>query len=341
MDRAARAFAPIAALLLLGCAGDEGAPLEGTLRVSLLALGDTGAHPLFGHTAFGQLAVGQSLAWEHARAPADRLLLLGDNFYDVGLLASELDSRIAANVVRPYCAFVALDGECSPRVAQACDRPPGARRPIPIDVLLGNHDWMSPGSAELERERVPCYVSNWHVAADPVETLELEGGLSLVLYDTERLHESGDYEALTTALRAARGPWRVVAGHAPLRQTTAGVALLTAILDAGVPVHVHLAGHEHNLQIGRVMEGQLPIQVVAGGGSESRPVKTPLIGPSRLDESIGFARIDRLDGAAGPTLEVRLFEASPVPLERWSRPRVWAHWSIAADGRVEEHRPAP
>ena len=90
---------------------------------SLLAVGDTGDR--WGPLPWlfeGQLAVGTAMRREHARAPVDALMLLGDNFYPDGLLATELVPRIVENVARPYCAFIDPSAELRPFLDGRCDR---------------------------------------------------------------------------------------------------------------------------------------------------------------------------------------------------------------------------
>jgi len=84
-------------------------------RFSLLAVGDTGQPPTWLPWLAGQTAVASGLDEEDRRAPSDGLLLLGDNFYERGLKAEELVSRVRGNLVTPYCRFVQLDGSRSDR----------------------------------------------------------------------------------------------------------------------------------------------------------------------------------------------------------------------------------
>ena len=166
----------IVALLLVACSPrplQDGDP-DGAARLSLFALGDTGAEPApIGRALQTQMRVAAVLAAEHARRPVDALVLLGDNFYPDGLRERELAFRVRENVVRPYCAFLALDGPESAEVADAC--PPERRSavPTPIYAVLGNHDANLPESPPLQREAVPRFVPNWRMPPGAVEVIEL------------------------------------------------------------------------------------------------------------------------------------------------------------------------
>lgn len=333
--------------LVLGCdgfggLGGEGDPaeraLEGETRLSILALGDTGKQPIFGFTPPGQLAVAQALSAEHRRDPADLLVFLGDNFYDVGLRNEELLPRLRANLVRPYCAFLSLDGACSAEVADACTVPAAARHSVPILAVLGNHDYQSPESPGLQRERVPCFVPNWHVPEELVARMDLAPGVSLIAYDSYRLHQERAYDQLSAAIRAAPGPWRIVVGHAPLRDNIPGIAVRNAIANAKTTVHAHLAGHAHNLQIARPFGEAGPLQVVAGAGSEARAIKVPLLGAEFAAVELGFARLDLVEGAEGLRLVVSLLGAPALPFESVSEPRLIARWSVDRESRITRQR---
>jgi hypothetical protein len=141
-------LAIVALLLVVACSPrplQDGDP-DGAARLSLFALGDTGAEPApIGRALQTQMRVVRCGA-EHARRPVDALVLLGDNFYPDGLRERELAFRVRENVVRPYCAFLALDGPASAEVAGACPPEQRSAVPTPIYAVLGNHDTNLPES---------------------------------------------------------------------------------------------------------------------------------------------------------------------------------------------------
>jgi hypothetical protein len=331
---AGAAIAVLALVVLLSAASQ--APLaiadpEGRVLFSLLALGDTGDPPRrFARDLQQQMRVARALTAEAERRPADALILLGDNFYPDGLHEAELESRIRSNLVEPYCAFLDLSAPLSPQVAAPCEAPV---RPIPLYAVLGNHDRETPESPRLEREAVPRYVANWHLSEEP-ELVEMGEGVSLVLYDPRPLAKRGDFEPLLRAVRAARGPWRILVSHYPFTERWPAAAARRALAGVGVPVQLHLAGHEHNLGIG-VIEGAQPmLQVVAGSGSDLRYARQHLEGRRFFARLPGFARVDLVEGPSGQRLVVSLVATREFSWQVWQPSRVVSRWSVDLEGRA-------
>ncbi len=320
------AAATLAAGLAGGCAPDD---FDEPVRFSLLAVGDTGARPRDDEDYPRLLRVAAAIAAEDRDRAAQALLLLGDNFYERGLRADELEERVRANLVAPFCRFVALEGARWHEVADACPEPPARRNPVPIFAVLGNHDHLSPGSPALQREAVPRFVSNWRMAPGPVGSAELGGGVSLITFDSEWLVEGGDAAPLRDALRSAAGPWRIVAAHRPIfelrpadggddarRESDYIRRVRDAIASAGVPVQLFLAGHEHSLQVLRDEAPAPALHVVAGSGSDTKSLKVAhdqrLFGLA----APGFARVDLVGEGRTSRLVASLYRIPPPPLDR-------------------------
>jgi hypothetical protein len=318
------------ALLLLGPRAAAG---DGAL-LSLLALGDTGAPPgQLLRDLETQMRVGRELAREDQRDPVDGLLLLGDLFYPDGLRADELEARVRGNLVEPYCRFLDLGAPLSPRVALPCR---DGSRPVPTYAVLGNHDRETPESIALMTGALPRYLANWHLPATPAEAVELGAGVSLVLYDPRALEQAGSFEPLGQALRQARGPWRILVSHYPIEDEPPGSNAREALAALEVPFQLHLAGHEHNLQIGVLESPRRFLQVVSGGGSEARWVKRPIDGARFQLARPGYARIDLVDGADGERLAVSLVATSLSPYAFWEPTRVVSRWSVDLQGVARE-----
>ena len=106
---------------LLGCSG-ESEPLDARLQhekpsASLLAVGDTGRpHRWFPGLFEGQVAVANGMAAEDEREPIDAVILLGDNFYNIGV-ESVTDPQWDSKFETPY-----------------------ANINLPFYPALGNHD---------------------------------------------------------------------------------------------------------------------------------------------------------------------------------------------------------
>ncbi len=312
------ALAGLAVALLLATRPRAEAPAPGPL--SLLVVGDTG-QPISGPLAAlrPQYQVARSLAAEDRRAAVHGLVFLGDNFYPDGLEDDELKDRLRTNVVSPYCRFLAFTSRGRGSLEESCGVDPEDRHPVPLYAVLGNHDYGERESPQLQKEVVPAYLEGWRMP-DQVDVHELPGGVSLIPYQSMPLVRGENARGLTRALRRSKGPFRILAAHHPIadpgngHDEKYGRRVRQAIAAAGVPVHLFLAGHEHNLQ---VIAGEgtddAALHVVSGAGSDTRKVRdTPrerLFGA----ESLGFARVDRLEEGGAPLLQVTVYEVSGTP----------------------------
>jgi hypothetical protein len=344
----AAALALAAALVLIApCVAirwQEAPPPSAAPIVSLLAVGDTGDQPSWLPALDKQRAVAAGMESEDRRAAVDALVLLGDNFYESGLDRETLVDRVRGNVVEPFCHFVELAGPRSAEVLASCPEAAAQRQVPPIYVVLGNHDSRTDESRRLEQEGVPRLVSNWRLSPKPIETVELPGGVSLVLIDSTPLERGGDPGPLRDALRASRGPWRILAAHHPIGTSRDlgytkdrgigdfGALVQQAIREAQVDVQLMLGGHEHNLQLLRVDPPGPRVVVVSGAGSRPRPMKTRSRGRVFSREGLGFARVDLTSTQDGPRLVVSLFETP-----RWRSllgftPELLGRWTITASG---------
>jgi len=339
----------LAALSLAGSAGRARAEPP---SFSLLAVGDAGAPPDDPEGYRTQLAVAAAMAASDRARPVHALVLLGDNFYPDGLLRGDLVARIRANLVRPYCRFLALAGAGAPEVAGACEVPAGERHPLPVFAVLGNHDHYSSESPALQRAAPRRFLANWHMPFGAAAVYELGGGVSLVAFDSHPVFEGADADPLAEVLRESRGPWRVLVAHHPIadrgrdseeeRHARYRRVVLGAIAAAGVPVHLVIAAHEHNLQV-LAMDPPAPaLHAIAGGGSGARSLNGP--DPSRKAgfKEPGFARVDLVEdargaGGSGARLVVSLYGLPRLPQRLVSdRPQLLARWSVDRAGRIAE-----
>ncbi len=311
-----------------------------TAQLSLLAVGDTG-QPIGGPLAAlrPQYQVARALAAEDVRAEVDGVVLLGDNFYPDGLEEDELKDRLRVNIVSPYCRFLEFTSRGRGSLADQCGVDPDQRHPVPLYAVLGNHDYGERESPMLQKEVVETYLKGWTMP-DRVGVYDLPGGVSLILLQSMPiLLDDGGERELTRALARSKGPWRIVAAHHPIADPGHGYdedyagRVRAAIAKAAVPVHLFLAGHEHNLQ---ALQGEggadVALHVVAGSGSDTRVVKPT--GRDRLfaEETLGFVRVDRVGDGAEARLDVGLFAVPQTPGRGASRRATFA---IRPDGQVD------
>ena len=313
-------------------------------RYSFFALGDTGERHFLPSLREGQLAVARGLTAHDQVAPVDALILLGDNFYPDGLARDDLAQRVAVNLVWPYCRFADLTGPRSPEVAEACSLPAALRRdPAPaLFAVLGNHDHDLAESPGLQREAGPEFVANWQVPAGLVEVIEPVPGLSLVLIDSPAVRSEADLASVTAALRAARGPWRIVAAHHPIAERRDGTAespgpeIRRALRRADVRVQLFLSGHHHNLQAIEMGTGDPTLHVISGGGATRKPIERDFVGRLIARETTGFARVDLVEGDGREELVVSLHATPRYPAVFWKQAELIGRWGITRNGVVSE-----
>ncbi len=317
------------------------APAPGPL--SLLVLGDTG-QPVGGPLAVlrPQYQVARALVAEDESAEVHGLVLLGDNFYPDGVEEDELKDRMRANVVAPYCRFLTFTSRGRGSLEENCDVAVARRHPIPLYAVLGNHDYGERESPMLQKEVVPTYIESWRMP-DQVDLHELPGGVSLIPFQSMPLVRGENEGGLVRALRRSKGPFRILAAHHPIADPGNGHdpkyarRVRSAINQTGVPVHLFLGGHEHNLQV-LAGDGKddAALHVISGAGSDTR-----VVNPSSRErlfgaESLGFARVDRVEAAGEPILRVTMFTVSSTPgLGR----KASAHFEVSLDGDVRKGVP--
>jgi hypothetical protein len=341
-----RSLGRLALLLALGaapaCAVAEERPATAPPVLSLLALGDTGEPPEMWSELDPQTAVAEAMVAADRAAPVDGVVLLGDNFYPEGLKESDVKERLRQNVVRPYCHFLALTPRGEGSLSEACRAPAAARNPVPLFVVLGNHDYKEKESPLLQRKLVPEYIASWRMPRGQAEVHELGEGVSLVLLNSMEVVHGESAQAFARQVARSKGPFRIVAAHHPLADPGHGFDrdyardVAAALEEAGVPVQLALAGHEHNLQV--LETPDLPrLHVVAGSGSDTRELSETGAQRHFASDSLGFARVDLVrDEPGSERLVVTLYEvASPTPLHP-NEPVAAARFAVDREGGVTE-----
>jgi len=307
--------------------------------LSLLAVGDTGKPRDLVAALDPGLAVASAMARADQDSPVTGLILLGDNFYPDGLREREFKDRVRANLVEPFCHFIRFTQRGRGSLDDACPVPGPDRHPVPIHALLGNHDYNERESPLLQRRQIPEYVENWQMPAGDFEVRELQGGVSLILLDSMHWLMRDDDARLVRAVRQSRGPWRIVAAHHPMVDTGKSAVPKFAkrmgriLTRADVPIHLFIAGHEHNLQLIE-RAGEWPrLHVITGSGSHVREPTGGDPGRRFALAGHGFARID-LDTPSA-RLTVTLYQVAAAHLSK-ARGHPVARFSIDHAGDIAE-----
>ncbi len=219
-------------------------PTPQTLRV--LAFGD------FGDGGSDQKSVAQAMVRYDQEHPFDLGLILGDNFYDLGINDPE-----------------------SPRWKDQWEdlyNPLGIR----FYATLGNHDYYDPQSpaaeiARSKKSRSWCLPRHYYTfTAGPVDFFALDTD------PIERKKSPRDQlQWLEKALAASSAPWKVVYGHHPIYSTGVEHGDTPEMIHDVLPlltkygVNVYFAGHDHNLEYLKP-KGDLHFFVSGAGGHNPR-----------------------------------------------------------------------
>lgn len=290
------AFLFVTVLAVAACRFDGG-PEPPPVRI--YALGDQGMGTTDAPADRFQYRVGQALASRQAAAPAEAVLLLGDNFYPGGV-SSTADPQFETAFRDPY---------------------PAAALPLPFWVVLGNHDHLPGGSAQAQYDYADPE-GRWILdRPDDVRQIEWDGRpvAEVYLFDSDPLVRgvggaSAQAAALVARARNSSVPWKILALHHPLRSsglhgnTPQTAQAFGAAADSGV-FQLVLAGHDHNLEVQRTPESD---HVVAGGGgAPPRAWPAASASPQTLwgQGSLGFVEVEM----TAQDLTLRFWDAQEVP----------------------------
>ena len=217
-------------------AGQGVPPVREAPLVRLAVAGDTGTGE-----APQAATVDEMVDQTQGQEPYDALVLLGDLIYDDG------DSdEVDAKVTEPFAPLTSQGTELVP--------------------VLGNHDYESGEQTEILTElgrEEPWYV-------------EQVGPVRIIALDSEQADDPAQRRWLEDALAlpSPPGTWTIAAMHHPAYSaghhgSTADVQENWVPLFTGYDVPLVLAGHDHDYQRSRPLEGVT--YIVSGGAAKLRP----------------------------------------------------------------------
>jgi tartrate-resistant acid phosphatase type 5 len=225
---------------------------DGVIYQRFLAIGD------WGTGGRGQRRVAQAMAARAEATPIDFVITTGDNFYPRGVSSAD-DPQWRQKFEDVYAA---------------------ASLQVPFFPSLGNHDHMGDPDAQVAySERNPLWRMPGRYYSHTVELDDGQQALFVVL-DTDDLNmriRSPSFEAqmewLEETLAGSSARWRIVYGHHPLysysiRGHNRWLVHLLEPLFVRYGVDVYLAGHDHNLQLLRPVEGVHYVVTGAASGSD-------------------------------------------------------------------------
>ncbi len=226
--------------------------------VRFAALGDTGTG------SDKQYKVGAQLAkWCKAKGGCDFVLLLGDNFYDVGV-KDENDKQFVTKFEKPYKDVDA-----------------------PFFITLGNHDYGGGGTGGefMKKEHYIKYAKKnpkfvlpkayWNKQVKHVHLFSFDSN-AMMFSDLFKGLTSDQYKDMPKAIAASTADWKITFSHHPYRSNGphgnagcydaqklkscfhCGIAVASTICGAGVKKdfdamicgksNVHFSGHDHSFQ---------------------------------------------------------------------------------------------
>lgn len=225
-----------------------------------IAVGDVGTG------ASGQRAVAESMAKTAEGDSIAFVLFLGDNFYESGV-RSVSDPQWTEKFEAMY-DFPSLQ--------------------IPFLAVLGNHDYRSNPQAQVEytgistRWTMPARFFSQHFSIDDSTTMELfcldtHPMAYLTMNQIAAGEDSSMYRPqlrwLEDVLSSSTATWKLAAGHHPLYSNgehgdNPQLASLLEPLFTRYGVDAYLAGHDHDLQLLRPVQGVY--YLISGAGGKHR-----------------------------------------------------------------------
>lgn len=230
--------------------------IAGEPYLDFLAVGDTGT----GGAAQKQVA--QAMSEQAAEHNARFVLLLGDNFYELGVPSAQ-DAAWAQKFEKIYFQ-------------------PALQ--IPFYAVLGNHDHLGNAAAQVQYARQRQGQTRWQMPAPYysfTQTLGPGQKVQFFALDSNPIANplfkaDAQLQWLESELKKSRATWKVVFAHHPLYSggrhgNNAEMIQQLEPLLRRYGVDLYLAGHDHDQQM---LKPKGPVHfVVSGAGAKRRDVR--------------------------------------------------------------------
>jgi acid phosphatase len=212
-----------------------------------------------GTAGAGQRKVAAALERWAPLGPIDLVLLLGDNFYPLGVISVD-DPQWRAKFEDVYAPD---------------------KLAVPFYACLGNHDHY--GTAQAQVDYSTRADTRWRMPAAYYSFTEQAQGrkVRFIALDTQPMHRAKtaddmreQYEWLDAELGKPGADWKIVFGHHPLLgngpsgRARAPMSRLVPLLEKH-GVDVYFAGHDHTLEWVGPVNGVTYVISGAGGGADN------------------------------------------------------------------------
>lgn len=233
-----------------------------------------------------RVAVVEAMAKAHANAPADFLVLTGDNVYPAGV-TSATDPAWKLHVEDAFAPLIAA---------------------MPIVPCLGNHDHMGNAAAQIEYAKTHDF---WRLPAayhSFEEAVGKNASAEFFVLDTTPIRELALAQLrfpkqaawLEEAAARSTASWKIAIGHHPFasggpKGGSSKTEWAFSPIFADHDFDIYLSGHNHDLEL--IDSGRGWIQVVSGAGAAPQPVSA-VRGTRLMASGGGFVRVSlRADAA--------------------------------------------
>lgn len=238
---------------------DVGVNAQGVPQVDLFVLGDTGS----GSQDQYDVAAAMDAYCSQQPKAIDGVLLLGDNFYHIGVASVE-DPQWQSKFERPYRR--------------------GCLTPLPFYAILGNHDYRQDPTPQIaytaKSEQWTMPARNYRIDFGEIVTLAMmDSGFPDFCF----ISPACSVDFIRATLDDSQAVWKTVAAHHPVQTLSTkpwghrgdgifGWAMRTFSCQRA---DLWLSGHSHHLEYRDFEDCRLRAVVAGGGGGTLDQIRQP------------------------------------------------------------------